>query len=130
MAAWHPSPGAAQCVPLGATGVGLVLGAGAVRGLAELGVYKAMVELGVPIDWVGGSSIGSIVGAAVAHDWEPEHAISLAREAFVKGKPFSDYTLPVISLIRGKRMMRLSQAGIPTLLLVGNHDMSPASGRA
>ena len=30
----------------------------------------------------------------------------------------------------GKRIMRLSQAGIPTLLLVGNHDVSPASGRA
>lgn len=30
----------------------------------------------------------------------------------------------------GKRIMRLSQAKIPTLLLVGNHDMSPAAGRA
>lgn len=30
----------------------------------------------------------------------------------------------------GRRMMRLSQAKIPTLLLVGNHDISPAAGRA
>ncbi len=30
----------------------------------------------------------------------------------------------------GKRVMRLSRAGIPTLLLVGNHDLSPALGRA
>lgn len=30
----------------------------------------------------------------------------------------------------GKRIMQLSQAGIPTVLLVGNHDVSPASGRA
>ena len=30
----------------------------------------------------------------------------------------------------GKRIMRLSRAGIPTLLLVGNHDLSPAMGRA
>src|SRR5574338_388951 len=30
----------------------------------------------------------------------------------------------------GKRIMRLSQAKIPTLLLVGNHDLSPATGRA
>jgi len=30
----------------------------------------------------------------------------------------------------GRRIMRLSQAGIPTFLLVGNHDMSPAAGRA
>jgi DNA repair protein SbcD/Mre11 len=30
----------------------------------------------------------------------------------------------------GKRMMRLSKAGIPTILLVGNHDLAPALGRA
>jgi len=30
----------------------------------------------------------------------------------------------------GRRVMRLSRAGIPTLLLVGNHDLSPALGRA
>lgn len=30
----------------------------------------------------------------------------------------------------GRRIIRLSQAGIPTLLLVGNHDLSPATGRA
>jgi len=87
--------------------LGLVLGAGAVRGLAELGVYKALWELGVPVDWVGGSSIGSIVGGAIARGWEPEHAIAMARESFVKGKPFGDYTLPVVSLIRGRRMVRL-----------------------
>jgi exonuclease SbcD len=30
----------------------------------------------------------------------------------------------------GRRVMRLSRAGIPTLLLVGNHDLAPALGRA
>jgi exonuclease SbcD len=30
----------------------------------------------------------------------------------------------------GKRIYRLSEAGIPTILLVGNHDLSPATGRA
>ncbi len=30
----------------------------------------------------------------------------------------------------GRRIMRLSKAGIPTILLVGNHDLSPATGRA
>jgi predicted acylesterase/phospholipase RssA/CRP-like cAMP-binding protein len=97
---------------LSGNAVGLVLGAGAVRGLAELGVYKAMVEAGVPVDWVGGSSIGSIVGAAIAHDWPPEHAIKVARDAFVGGKPFSDYTLPIVSLIRGQRMVRLLRAAV------------------
>lgn len=87
--------------------LGLVLGAGAVRGLSELGVFKAMAELGIPVDWVGGSSIGSIVAGAIARDWDPGHAIAMARESFVRGKPFSDYTIPIISLIRGRRMVRL-----------------------
>lgn len=30
----------------------------------------------------------------------------------------------------GRRIMRLSEAGIPTLLLIGNHDLPPATGRA
>lgn len=89
--------------------VGLVLGAGAARGFAHLGVYRAMVEAGVPVDWVGGSSIGAIMAAAVAHDWSPEHATEVAHRAFVKGKPFSDYTIPLVSLLSGSRMVKLSQ---------------------
>ena len=37
---------------------------------------------------------------------------------------------PTFQRAWGERMMRLSNAGIPTLLLVGNHDVAPASGRA
>ena len=88
---------------------GLVLGAGAARGFAHLGVYRAMVEAGIPVDWVGGSSIGAIMAAAVAHDWTPEHAIAVARQAFVEGKPFSDYTFPMVSLLSGSRMTKLLQ---------------------
>ncbi|MBP8097833.1 MAG: patatin-like phospholipase family protein [Arenimonas sp.] len=88
---------------------GLVLGAGAARGFAHLGVYRAMVEAGIPVDWVGGSSIGAIMAAAVAHDWTPAHAIAVARSAFVEGKPFSDYTFPMVSLLSGSRMTKLLQ---------------------
>lgn len=87
--------------------LGLVLGGGAARGFAHLGVYKAMSEAGIAVDWIGGSSIGSVMGAAIAHDWTPEEAIRQARAAFVDGKPFGDVTLPVISLLRGARMERL-----------------------
>jgi predicted acylesterase/phospholipase RssA len=86
---------------------GLVLGAGAARGFAHLGVYQAMVEAGIPVDWVGGSSIGAIMAAAIAKDWAPAHAIEVARKAFVEGKPFSDYTLPMVSLLSGARMVKL-----------------------
>lgn len=86
---------------------GLVLAGGAARGFAHLGVYRAMRELGVPVDWIGGTSIGGIIGAALATHWTVEEAIERARACFVDGKPFTDYTLPVVSLIKGRRMDRL-----------------------
>ena len=86
--------------------LGLVLGAGGARGFAHLGVYKALLELGITVDWVGGSSIGSIFGSPVASNWEYIKAYELARHSFVKIKPFSDYTLPIVALIRGRRMER------------------------
>jgi predicted acylesterase/phospholipase RssA/CRP-like cAMP-binding protein len=87
--------------------LGMVLGGGAARGFAHLGVYKAMTEAGLAVDWIGGSSIGSVMGAAIALDLPPDEAIRRARAAFVDGKPFGDMTLPVISLLRGQRMERL-----------------------
>ena len=92
---------------LDGSAIGLVLGGGPARGFAHLGVYKAMTEAGLAVDWVGGSSIGSVMGAAIALDLPPDEAIRRARAAFVDGKPFGDLTLPVISLLRGRRMERL-----------------------
>ena len=86
--------------------LGLVLGAGGARGFAHLGIYKALLELGITVDWVGGASIGSIFGSPIASDWEYEKAYQVTRHSFVKIKPFSDYTLPLVALIRGKRMER------------------------
>ena len=86
--------------------LGLVLGGGGARGFAHLGVYKALLDLGITIDWVGGASIGSIFAAPIASDWDYDKAYTIARHSFVKVKPFSDYTLPIVALIRGRRMER------------------------
>ena len=87
--------------------VGLVLGGGAARGFAHLGVYRALHEAGIPVDWVGGASIGAVLGAPIAIGMPPAAAVEEARRAFVGGRPFSDMTVPVLSLLRGKRMERL-----------------------
>lgn len=92
---------------------GLVLGAGAVRGFAHLGVYKALQEADVAIDWYGGSSIGSIMAAAMAFDWPASQALQTAHDSFVIGKPFSDYTLPLVSLLSGSRMRKLLRQHLP-----------------
>jgi NTE family protein len=87
--------------------LGLVLAGGAARGFAHLGVYRAIKEMGLAVDWVGGTSLGAIMGAVLASPYTIDEAIDLAREAFVGGKPFSDFTLPLFSLIGGRRMDRL-----------------------
>ncbi len=47
------------------------------------------------------------------------------------GDAYKDRTpVPTFQREWGRRIVRLSQAGIPTLLLIGNHDISPATGRA
>jgi NTE family protein len=46
--------------------VGLVLSGGAARGLAHIGVLKVLEKAGLPIDMVGGTSMGSIVGGLYA----------------------------------------------------------------
>ncbi len=93
--------------------LGLVLGGGAARGFAHLGAYRALVEAGVPVDWLGGASIGAILAAGVAAVPDPHEAIAKARRAFVDGKPFGDVTLPIVSLLRGRRMQRLIEEFLP-----------------
>ncbi len=67
-------------------------------------------------------SLDQIVETAVS---EPVDLVIFAGDAYKDRNP-----QPTFQREWGKRMMRLSQAGIPTLLLVGNHDVSPAAGRA
>jgi predicted acylesterase/phospholipase RssA/CRP-like cAMP-binding protein len=91
------------------TAVGLVLGGGGARGFAHAGVYRALCERGIPIDWVGGSSIGAVFGAGIGMGWDPARVEEEARLSFVEGKPFGDYTVPLVALLRGKRIDRLAQ---------------------
>ena len=46
--------------------IGIALGGGAARGYAHVGVLKAIDELGIKIDFISGTSIGSFIGAIYA----------------------------------------------------------------
>lgn len=59
--------------------VGLVLGGGGAKGAAEVGVLKVIEEAGVPIDYIAGTSIGSIVGGLYAIGYSPAELDSLFR---------------------------------------------------
>jgi len=87
--------------------VTLVLSAGGARGFAHLGVVRALREAHVPIDLIGGCSMGSIVGAAVALEWDDAEIKERLRNSFVNKNPVNDYTLPFLSLIKGRKVARL-----------------------
>lgn len=92
---------------LAQTGVGLVLSGGGARGFAHLGVIQALREARVPIDCVGGSSIGSIIAAGVAMGWSDEEMRERYYRTFVASNPLSDYTFPFVALTRGRKVARL-----------------------
>lgn len=84
--------------------VGLVLSGGGARGFAHLGVVRALREQGVPIDLVGGSSMGGILAAGVASDWSDAELVQRFKRSFVDTNPLSDFTLPIVSLVSGRKV--------------------------
>ncbi|MFN2289553.1 MAG: patatin-like phospholipase family protein [Anaerolineae bacterium] len=58
--------------------LGLALGGGAARGLAHVGVIRALERAGIPIDCIAGSSVGSLVGAAYAAGFQSDRLLELA----------------------------------------------------
>ena len=110
---YHVQPGAAEDFArlarcLAGAGIGLVLGGGGARGLAHLGVLRALAEAGVPVDWVGGTSIGALIAALVAQRAPPDESLARCREHF---SSLRDPTLPLVSLLAGRRIRaRLDRA--------------------
>jgi NTE family protein len=86
-------------------GIGLVFSGGGARGLAGIGVLRAVRELGIPYDAVGGVSIGALVGGGAAREQSYDELCALMREAVVDSSPF-DVTFPAVSLAAGKRVTR------------------------
>ena len=103
----HPQDLARLARWMAGKAVGLVLSGGGARGFAHLGVVRALREAGIPIDAVGGTSMGGIMAALVGCDWGYPTMVDAARRTFVESKPLRDFTLPVVSFVSGKRISRL-----------------------
>ncbi|KAF6844480.1 patatin-like serine [Colletotrichum musicola] len=90
--------------------VGLVLGGGGARGITQIGIIQAMEEAGIPIDVVGGTSIGSFIGALYARHADVVPIFGLAKK--FSGRMASkwrfalDLTYPTASYTTGHEFNR------------------------
>jgi NTE family protein len=86
--------------------IGLALGGGGARGLAHVGVLKALEREGIPFDFIAGTSMGGIIGAMYAAGMSigelEEEALSIARPRNMLR--FIDLTLSHTGLVSGKAL--------------------------
>lgn len=67
--------------------VGLVLSGGGAKGIAHIGVIKALEENDIPIDYVAGTSMGAIIGGLYAAGYTPEEMLDL-----INSQGFADWS--------------------------------------
>ena len=82
--------------------VGLALGGGFARGLAHIGVLKVLEEEKIPIDFIAGTSVGSVIGAAYASGMSAKELEEIA--ALVRFKDFSRWTFSRFGLFSNDKM--------------------------
>ncbi len=85
--------------------IGLALSGGGARGFAHIGVLRALQEAGVPVDLVAGTSMGAMIGAVHALGYAPDVMLDRCR-AWTRERPWTDFTLPLASIVRGRRVRR------------------------
>lgn len=95
---------------LSGRGCGLVLGGGGPRGFAHLGVMRALDEAGVPVDAVGGTSIGAVMGAFRALDLDAATRQEWALSGFVEKGNLFPPTLPMLSFSSARKVRELLES--------------------
>jgi NTE family protein len=82
--------------------VGIALGGGFARGLAHIGVFKVLEEEKIPIDFIAGTSVGSVIGAAYASGIAVKELEEVA--ALVRFRDFSRWTFSRFGLFSNDKM--------------------------
>jgi predicted acylesterase/phospholipase RssA/CRP-like cAMP-binding protein len=83
--------------------IGLALGGGFAFGLAHIGVIQAMREMDIPIDFVGGTSMGAIIALACAIHFSRDQMLEIMQKGCAHSLK-GDYTVPIVSLLTGKKV--------------------------
>ncbi|KAJ7103059.1 hypothetical protein B0H15DRAFT_810792 [Mycena belliarum] len=90
--------------------IGLVLGGGGARGISHLGLIRALEEYGIPIDHIGGTSIGAFVGGLYAREGDILSASGRAKQFSSRmgniWRILSDVTYPLVAYTTGHEFNR------------------------
>jgi len=90
--------------------VGIVLGGGGARGIAHLGALRALEEYNIPIDYIGGTSIGAFIGGLYARDVDLIASEGRAKQFSSRisniWRMLSDLTWPVVAYTTGHEFNR------------------------
>ncbi|XP_055397676.1 patatin-like phospholipase domain-containing protein 7 isoform X6 [Bubalus kerabau] len=85
--------------------IALVLGGGGARGCAQVGIIRALTEYGIPVDMVGGTSIGAFMGALYSEERSYSQirirAKQWAEDMMSMVKTMLDLTYPITSMFSG-----------------------------
>jgi NTE family protein len=84
-------------------GLGLVLSGGGARGLAHLGVSRALADRGTAVDVICGTSIGALIGAALAME-APFEIVRGRMHEFSRRHPLWELVIPCSSLLSGRQL--------------------------
>lgn len=87
---------------------GLVLSGGGARGYAHLGVHKLIEEKAIQLDYIGGSSMGALLGSSMAMGHSYAHIRQLS-STFANKRALFDYTLPLASLMKSTKLSQFCQ---------------------
>ena len=95
--------------------VGVVLGGGFARGIAHAGALRALEGSGIPVDFIGGTSMGAILAAEYAFGFPPQQIVDVTvgvMRKYLRG----DLTIPLVAFLKGDQLARL------ILAVMGGHD--------
>ncbi|NLN26196.1 MAG: patatin family protein, partial [Bacteroidetes bacterium] len=85
--------------------IGLALGSGGARGFAHIGVLKVFEEENIPIDYIAGSSMGSLIGTVYGTGTAAENMEKFA--TMFRRRFYTDYIVPKMGFVAGKKVKEL-----------------------
>ena len=93
--------------------VAVVLSGGGALGFAHIGVFQALKKHKIPVDMIVGTSMGAIVGGAIACGRKPDDLVNAATQ--LKTRHLYDFNINLKGLLSGKSVMKFLRREIPEI---------------